>query len=235
MKAHFDKLKKHKASGDQAAFNALLEQILPKLKLYVKRQIHNYENKGVFKKGFYSPDDIVAEVYLRIYDRFDRITGPDEIKPLLFKTANEVLDELAAKEKKPFKSLPVDRILKEELNMLNERMTATADGEIVLIDDLDDISYKQDEFKKKYFLLDKTAEEAFVRSLGLAPEDFADEKFRSIFGNYYTDLPDTVKRILDLYTFGEMSPSEIALVMEANDKDVQMTLKTVKEHVRKLK
>ncbi len=235
MKQAFQDLKQHKNQANKDAFFEVLNDILPKLKQYIRHRIKTYEAKGVFKKNFYSADGILGDVYLKIYDRFDQIPDENRLKTEMFKIADEILEEYAARERKPAKSVPVQKILKEELQLMNEDFTVNADGELILLEELDDISYKQDEFKPKIFLFDKDAEVQLARALGLSPEDFADEKFRSLFGGFYAQMPETIRRIIDLYVFGELTPGEISLVTGLGNEDIELTLKTVKDHVKRLK
>ncbi len=235
MKHAFQKLKQHKNQENKEAFLEMINEILPKLKQYIKHRINTYEAKGIFKKNFYSADGILSDVYLKIYDQFDRIENENRLKTEMFKIADEILENYAMHEKNPAEPVPVQQILKEELQIMNEDFTVNADGELILLEELDDISYKQDEFKPKIFLFDKNAEFRLANALGLSPEDFTDEKFRSLFGGFYAQIPETIRRIIDLYVFGELAPQEISLVTGLGDEDIELTLKTVREKLQRLK
>ncbi len=235
MKTTFEQLKDYKSENNQTDFTSLIEKFLSKLERYVKHRIKTFEAKRKLPVNYYSPADVLAEVYLRIYNDFDNITNEKQLKVKLFKTADEVLEELVKKHDKKFKKIPVDKLLKEELKLLYEDFTADADGELILIEELDDIEYKQDEFKPKIFLFDKTAESGFARVLNLSEEDFKNERFRNIFGNIYASLPELTRHVLDLAAQGELDDEEIAAVVGIESGQVREILEGIELRVKKNK
>ena len=235
MKTAFEQLKIYKSENNQTDFTSLIEKYLPKLERYVKHRIKTFEAKRKLPINYYSPADVLAEVYLRIYNDFDNITNEKQLKVKLFKTADEVLEELVKKHDKKFKKIPVDKLLKEELKLLYEDFTADADGELILIEELDDIEYKQNEFKPKIFLFDKTAESGFARVLNLSEEDFKNERFRNIFGNIYASLPELTRHVLDLAAQGELDDEEIAAVVGIESGQVREILEGIELRVKKNK
>ncbi len=235
MKTTFEQLKDYKSENNQTDFTSLIEKFLSKLERYVKHRIKTFEAKRKLPVNYYSPADVLAEVYLRIYNDFDNITNEKQLKVKLFKTADEVLEELVKKHDKKFKKIPVDKLLKEELKLLYEDFTADADGELILIEELDDIEYKQNEFKPKIFLFDKTAESGFARVLNLSEEDFKNERFRNIFGNIYASLPELTRHVLDLAAQGELDDEEIAAVVGIESGQVREILEGIELRVKKNK
>ncbi len=235
MSQIIEQLKQHKADQNQADFNALLEKFMPKLEKYVKHRIKTFEAKRKLPVNYYAPADVIAEVYLRIYEQFDDISDEKTLKIRLFKLADEVLEELVKKHDARYKKIPVDKLLREELKMLYEDFTADAEGDLILLDELDDIEYKQDEFKPKIYLFDKTAEENFARVLNLSVEDFKNERFRNIFGNIYATLPELSRHVLDLASQGELSHEEIAAVVGIESGEVAQILEGIELRVKKNK
>ncbi|NPA43329.1 MAG: sigma-70 family RNA polymerase sigma factor [Chlorobi bacterium] len=230
MQTTFEKLKQHKADQNRADFNELLTKFLPKLERYVRHRIRVMELEKKLPRNYYAPADVIADVYLKIYEKFDEIHDERQLRTEMFKLADEIIQDYVNQHKYPPKSVPYHDLLKEELKMLEEEFTADADGELVLIEELDDIEYKQDEFKRKIYLFDREAERAFAAALGLSEEDFKDEKFRAIFGNMYANLPDTARHILDLLSQGGLTPEEVAAVMDVKKSDVIAVI----ERIRKL-
>ncbi|HFX18209.1 MAG TPA: sigma-70 family RNA polymerase sigma factor, partial [Flavobacteriales bacterium] len=224
MKKHFEALKQHKSNNDQAEFNKVLEQLLPRLQKYIEHRIKVYEAKGWLPKNFYAPADVLADVYLNAFKEFERIHNESDLKVRLFSWADQIIGDYAAKENRIPKSkkLPVDQLLKEELKYMYEDLTADADGEVVLVNDLkdEDIEYQQDEFKPKVYLFDFDTQNAFAESLGLTADDFRDEKLRSIFGSIYSQLPETARRVLDLSALGGLTYGEIAEIVGIKPEEV---------------
>ncbi len=230
----FEQLKKHKQEANQKDFNELLNEYLPKLERYIKHRIRFYEIKHELPVNFYSPADVLADVYLKIYEKFDEIKNESQLKTQLFKLADEIIESYVEKENKIKKKMPVDKILKEELAILKEELTANADGEVVLVSDLtdEDIEYMQKEFKPRTYLFDFDAQADFARSLGLSPEDFQDEKMRAMFGSIYGKLPEFVRRVLDLNSLGGLSYGEIAEITGIKPEEVEEIIVAVRNKVK---
>ncbi len=239
MKNTFETLKDHKSQGNKASFDKVLTELLPRLQKYISHRIKIYEAKRWLPKNFYNPADVLADVYLNAYKEFERIKNTKDLKVRLFSWADQIIGDYAAKENKipNKKKMPVDQLLKEELKYMYEDLTANADGEIILVNDLkdEDIEYKQDDFKPKVYLFDYDTQNAFAQSLGLTADDFRDEKLRSIFGSIYSQLPETMRRVLDLNALGGLTYDEIAEIIGIKPNEVEKIIVAVKEKVKKHK
>ncbi len=233
MKEHFKNLKEHKEAGNKVDFNKVLNQLYPKLERYVKHRIKVYEAKKKLPKNFYAPADIIAELYLKIYEDFDQIADEKALKTKVFKLADEIIDNYVVKEKQIKRKLPVDKLVKEELKLLYEELTVDADGELLLVSDLkdEDIEYKQEDFKPKVYIFDYDSQNAFAETLGLTANDFRDEKLQSIFGSIYSQLPETIRRVLDLNALGGLTYGEIAEIIGIKPEEVEKIIVAVQEKV----
>ena len=233
MKKQFEILKKHKINKDRVAFNKVITVLWPNLRKYVDLRLKVYEAKGWLPKNFYQPEDVLTDVYLNAFKEFERIPNPEELKVRLYSWADQIIGDYAVKENKipDTKKLPVAQLVQEELKSMDEKLSATADGEPILVTDLqdDDISYEQDEFKPKIYLFDYDSQNAFAQSLGLTVDDFRDEKLRSFFGNIYSQLPETIRRILDLNALGGLTYNEIAEIVGIQPDEVEKVIIAVKD------
>lgn len=223
-------LKIYKKEGNIKEFNKLISKLLPKLEKYIKHKIKIYETKNKLPVNFYSPTDILADVYLKIYHRISEISDEKKLKIELFKLADNIIESYVKKENTIRKKIDIDEILKEEIDYLKEEITVTADGEVVLVNELtdEDIEYMQKEFKPKIYLFDFNTQIDFAKSLGLTPDDFKDEKLRAIFGSIYGQLPETIRRVLDLNSLGGLTYDEIAEVMDTQPKQVENIIVSIK-------
>ncbi len=233
MKKQFEILKKHKINKDRVAFNKVITALWPNLRKYVDLRLKVYEAKGWLPKNFYQPEDVLTDVYLNAFKEFERIPNPEELKVRLYSWADQIIGDYAVKENKipDTKKLPVAQLVQEELKSMDEKLSATADGEPIMVTDLqdDDISYEQDEFKPKIYLFDYDSQNAFAQSLGLTADDFRDEKLRSFFGNIYSQLPETIRRVLDLNALGGLTYNEISEIVGIQPDEVEKVIVAVKD------
>jgi len=234
MSEQFVALKNHKDQGNQKDFNRVLSELMPKLERYIKHRIKVFEAKRKLPKNFYAPADVLADVYLKIYEDFDQIKDEKQLKVKMFSLADEIIQSYVDKENKIKKKLPVDKLVKEELKMLYEELTVDADGELLLVSDLkdEDIEYQQDDFKPKVYIFDYDVQNAFAETLGLTADDFRDEKLRSVFGSIYAQLPETIRRVLDLNALGGLSSGEIAEIMAIKPEEVEKIIVAVQEKIK---
>ncbi len=232
----FDTLKQHKANNQKVEFDNVLSELLPRLQKYITHRIKIYEAKRWLPKNFYAPADVLADVYLNAYKEFERIKNPKDLKVRLFSWADQIIGDYAAKENKipRKKKLPVDQLLKEELKYMYEDLTVDADGEILLVHDLkdEDIEYQQDDFKPKVYLFDFDTQKDFAQSLGLSPDDFRDEKLQALFGSIYSQLPETIRHILDLNALGGLTYDEISEIVGIQPGEVEKIIVAVQEKVK---
>ena len=237
MSEQFNNLKNHKKQGNQKEFNLELEKYLPKLEKYIRHRIKVYEAKRKLPRNFYAPADVLADVYLKIYNDFDNIKDEKQLKTKLFSLADEIIQSYIKEEKQIKRKLPVDKLVKEELKMLYEELTADADGELLLVSDLkdEDIEYKQEDFKPKTYLFDYDTQIAFAASLGMSPDDFRDEKMQAMFGSLYARLPELIRQVLDLNALGGLNPGEIAEITGVKPSEVEEILVAIENKVKKKK
>ncbi len=227
-------LKKSVNSQNKTDFTNNINEFLPELTRYIKHRLQYYELKNLLPANFYSTSDIVADIYLKIYDVIDQIESDKQLKFQLFKFADEIIQNYIEKENKIETKIPIYKILAEETDVLKEKLTANAEGRPVLVSDLtdEDISYMQKEFKPYIYLFDYDSMVYLSNSLGLNPNDFDDEKLRAFLGSLYGQLPDTTKKIIDLYAFGGFSEDEIAEIIGSDANDVVKIISIIKSNLK---
>ncbi|NPA36816.1 MAG: sigma-70 family RNA polymerase sigma factor [Chlorobi bacterium] len=231
-KVNLNNLKAHKTKNDKSEFNKLLSEFLPELKKLVSHKIRQWEIKGIIPKGTYSADEITDEVYLRIFEEFhDKLTDDKELKIKMLAISRELLDNI--REKHSGKRISVENLLKEELKDLEEDYTINADGEPILMEELDDISYQPKE-KEEIILLQ---EEHFIdisESFELPDKNKLSREDKMLIGKVYSDLPELTRSVIDHYVFVKLTTVEIADIHNIPVKDVEKIIDRVKQRLKKL-
>ncbi len=222
-------LAQHRQNADREAFNAVLNEFLPKLRKYVANRLRTAVRKGWVPRGMYDPMDIVDEVYLAVYEQFDETMTPEQLRVRLFQLADEKLEAIIEQEREHMKDLSIEALAARELKELEEHITADAEGEVVFVEELDDISYHLDDDRPKVYLLDEGFEEELVEALDLPREILGDREKRQVLAQTYQNLPTLSRIILDLRTRGGLVIEEIAEVRGMAVEDVQQVLAAIKD------
>ena len=151
---------------------------------------------------------------------------PASIKIKLFKIVDSDLDDLFKKEAFHKNTTSTSSILDEELESLEENFTVDEGFDFIMNEELDDISYKQNEKHKHLFLYDDN-NSSVVNAFEI--EDLSSIHSKNLLGKFYSVLPIKVSDILDLHVFGNLTYNEIAEVKNIETKRVERVISLVME------
>ena len=209
-------------------FYSELETIIPELKNYITFSITAAENQGLIDRGYYSPEGILDEVYLHVFEQHGNNYRP-ELKALLFKTSRQKIIQLVRDEEYTPNDPSTDGFLKEELDALNFKFTADAEGGIMIQDELEDISYHQERRRKEpIYLNDELVAQLIVR-FHLEDKFILAKDRRLLLGELYTAIPPICKSIVEYYVYGKLNEEEIASILNVDQSSVDRVLKVVGE------
>ena len=230
MTDHIATLKNQKAHADQRAFFFTLEEIAPGLRSYIRQRLRSAERRGLIPAGLYAPDDVMDDVLLAAYEGFDAL--PDDAGQLrvrLFQLADERLDAIIAQEAWHQRAVRLEDILAEEMRMMDEipQMTVDADGDIVLVEELDDAEIEPPE--PEIVLLEDSFEDEIIEAMGVERAKVkADEAQRALLTHLYDRLPEQSRILLDLWTRGRLTVEEIAQVRGLEVEQVRAILERIR-------
>jgi RNA polymerase sigma factor (sigma-70 family) len=228
-----NQLKTHKMDKNKYEFKKILEDFLPELKKLVHHKLRQWEVKGEIPKDRYSADEIVDDVYVKIFDEFhDSFTDERTLKVKMLAVARGQLN--AIKEKHSQRVISYEKLVAEEMKELEENYTVDSEGELILMEDLDDISYDTHD-REDIILLENENFDELTGSFDL-PEtgELSDEEKRKI-GKIYSDLPELTRSVVDHYVFVKLSTVQIAEIHNISEDDVNWMLNRIKERFEKLK
>ncbi len=201
---------------------------------YVKQRIRVAENLGIFPRNMYKSNEIIDEVVLKVYEEgLHKSLNQDDLRIAMFKLTFERMNELLESEEWHKDSISTKLILEDELKQLEENFTMDADNDLIMNEDLDDISYhlndkespslpydEEEEGVKVLFGLDKSESDSFWQD-------------RTEIRKLYYKLPLTTSNIVDLYILGKLSFAEIATILKTEIAEVKEIVNFVKETFRK--
>lgn len=201
-------------------FNETIVSLIPTLKSYILNYL--VEN-GLNKKSELTVTELIAEIYLMLYDNInERPTDDTRFSGWVFYKAKKWLDTyLAQSSNISPEQIDIQRLAMQELSSLEYKFTMDADGELVMFEDMDDISYFNEQMaqhsdKGEYELLHPR-------------EDM-------------TELNDAVREILrrihpkekliyEMFWFNDMTEQEIAEAMDLQLKEVLQTLRKISKQI----
>jgi hypothetical protein len=111
---------------------------------YVKQRLKVAEDMGILPKNMYQSSGIIDEVILKIFENnIDKDIDVEQLSLMMFSMVNKKLFDLFEDEKWHKNTISTKKLLEEELALLEERFTVDADWDLIMNEELDDISYHQ--------------------------------------------------------------------------------------------
>jgi RNA polymerase sigma factor (sigma-70 family) len=213
LRAAEPELKKLASEGRQDEFFGQIMPLLGPLKSYIKRQLRVAYLGEQIRTPVYTSGDILDAVVLRVYANYPHKPPELTLEQWLYQIANDILEKLLRKQSaRDKRRRSLERMTQAELRTLEEDpITADAEGEIYLAEDLDDAEIRPREFNGPLDTnnpeeeLEKSEElERLFRALGTVPireriifELFAVEGFpKETVARIANVLPDDVPRIV---------------------------------------
>lgn len=226
-----ENLKYFEEKNSQSIFDKKVLTAIRHLYPYVKHRLYIAESTGILPRNMYSSTGIIDDSIVKLYKKgFDKDADATTLKLELFKIVDNDLEALFKKEAFHKNTLSTDSILKDELESLNEVYTVDEDFDYIMNDELNDISYKQQNGQNHTFLYDSDDSTIFnVFKVSDIPSK-NNEKF---LGSIYSRLPMKVSDIIDLYVFGKLNYEEISKVKQMNIDRVEKIFKAFNKRFRR--
>lgn len=208
--------------------------IVPQVYPYVKHRLYVAETSGIVPRNMYKSNEIIDNSIIKLYEDFEgEIKESLELKLKLFLLVNENLEELFKKEEFHKDTFSISQILSMELQQLEEKFEMDLDEDKLMSDELDDISYHQNDDKKPSFLYDD-AEKNIIKALDIDDSrgDLSEDK-RIALNKIYNWLPLETSNILDLLVFGKLTYEEIAEIKNIDTLEIKNIIRAVSKNFRK--
>jgi len=225
-------LAQHKEENDFEQFYTKISTLEPDLKKFMSRSLKAAENQAAVDRGFYNADELLDEIYLEVFKEFADYMDADKLKTILFSKAIQKIEEKKIIEQETPEYVSTEKMLKDEMNALDEKFTTQADGDLILNTELDDISYKQTMERPNKLILDTTLEEQLIKKLDIDDSLLPSMERRTTFGALFNNIPPRSKSVLELFAFGNRSEREISEILEVPETIVISTVRKLKERFR---
>lgn len=207
---------------------------IPQLKPYVKKRLYTAEVKGIIPRNMYKASDIIDDALVLLFEEeLDNNIPDDKLRIALFTKAAMALEQLFEREDFHRSTMSVSKILAQELEKMEQRFEMDLDDDLLMPEELDDISYHQDGDQRP-MLLYSNAEEHLIKALEMDHDYKAlSEDNRLVLNKIYNWLPLETSDILNLLVFGKLTYDEIALIKGIHRDEVKKIIQSVGKGLRK--
>ncbi|MCD6543252.1 MAG: hypothetical protein J7K34_01960 [Flavobacteriaceae bacterium] len=201
---------------------------------YVKQRLKVAESLGIIPKNMYKSNEIIDDIVLEIYEnKTDKKIDINQLKLMMFSILNKELFKLFKNEEWHKNSISTKILLDEELALLEEKFTIDSGFDLIMNEELEDISYHQHDGEPH--LLESDAIQFDIA-------DFLDLKDKSFFKDkgkqnlvlkMYGELPLQSSNIVDLHVLGKLKLDEICKILVLHITEVEKVITFVKDNFRK--
>lgn len=222
----FTDLKAYRSLGEKTAFNRLLLKIVPQIKRYISDRLNTALVKGNLPEGKYSVDDFLDQLFIEAYDHFEEVKAKEDLYPWLFKKADGLLEDTIVDEE--FDEVffeNIDDFAKPEWDEMEEKFSADGDGDLVMLDEFDDISYRNnDTVLNHVFVVDHKKE-----IMDQLDNDLGKESIRKHADMVLYHLPVPMRTVFELATKYEFTLEEIAMIRNQSFEQVRQLLENARK------
>ena len=202
-------LRAYKKDNNRSYFKDAFMKLMPDIKAYVSKNLKMAERKGVIVKGSYQADDFINDLYLYTYEHIDNISEETDFHSWLFKQADELLNDTFIYENlEESYTEELEGLSESEWQMLEKKFTRDADGDLIMMEELDDPSYPKVNYKAADFFVEDQ-EEVLIERLD---EEISKERMHNHISIVLEKLPVLIQSIFDLKTARGFDLEEIAKI-----------------------
>lgn len=222
----FQELIAFKKEENRVSFNAQLLKILPEVKKYINGRLNSAIRKGHFSKNKYKADDFIDQLFIEIYNNIDEVNEKEDFYLWLFKKTNELLeDKIVEEEFDNFFFKNIDIYSKQERDEMAENYSTDGDGDLVMIEELDDSSYNHNDYTLSHVFIEDDEKELTNKIDKSLSEEDINRHINMVLHN----LPLAMHNVFDLFTNRQFSLEEIAEIRNTSITEVEKLLKDAKK------
>jgi RNA polymerase sigma factor (sigma-70 family) len=213
-------LNRLRASGDKEAFFAQILPLLTPLKSYIKRQLRIAYLTMQIRTPVFTSRDFVDEVVLRAYENYDHKPRNVTLEQWLYQIANELLGNyIRTASRRDARRRSLEDLTRKELKELEEPITADSEGEVMLVEDLDDSELPQDEFVPPAYQKDPNEE--------IQKEELVGQILQAL-----SHIPPRERSVFELSVIEGFSNDDVARIAHVAPDEVPEIVHRVLDQVR---
>jgi DNA-directed RNA polymerase specialized sigma24 family protein len=223
-----DTLASHKKEDNKQGFTALLAESLPAIQQYVRRRLKMAHAFRLVRNQAISPQELVDEIYLRIFEQFNaKPDAAEQLLPWMYRIADEVLAEQLQEIDFERNLTDLNKIVWAEISSLEENFTAEADGDLVMVDELDIPTFNQ-AYYPAHTIIQEDAGDNTPAEDGKAQaallEQLDERQAHQVISTTLANLPALQRSVFDLFWLEGMDPAEISFIKQISVQEVEALL-----------
>jgi len=223
-------LRAYKKDNKRSHFKDAFMKLMPDIKAYVSKNLKMAERKGVIAKGSYQADDFINDLYLYTYEHIDNISEATDFHSWLYKQADELLNDTFIYESLEESYIEdLEALSESEWQMLEEKFTRDADGDLIMMEELDDPSYPKVNYEAADFFVEDQ-EAVLIERLD---DEISKERLYNHVNIVLEKLPVVAQSIFDLKTVRGFELEEIAKIKRMPLSQVNELFKEAQYQIKK--
>jgi RNA polymerase sigma factor (sigma-70 family) len=229
IKQTLPNLKRLKKETDKAAFYDLLSEVIPDIRRYIIKRVKTAIQKNHFPKNKYVPNDFIDQLFIETYEHIENFSNEDEFYIWLYKKTYELLDDAITEEEFDdlfFKN--IDDYSKQEWDQMEEKFTAESDGDLIMKEELVDISYHQNPYTLNDVFTENTESELIKKIDETLHQEQLDKHVQFVLHN----LPLQTQNVFELFTKHHLTLTEIAQVRGLSIPDAKQLLDDARKSLK---
>ncbi len=215
-----------KKEADKKSFNQQLLKIVPEVKKYINGRLNTAIKKGHFSKEKYKTDDFINQLFIEIYNNIEEVSSEKDFYLWLFKKTNKLLEDTIEEEEFDdyfFKN--IDTYSKPEWEAMQEKFSTDGDGDLLMLEELDDSSYNKNDYTLNSVFIENNEEE-FIEKIDKDLEEAAINKHIKLVLH---NLPLQMRTVFELSTKHYLSMQEISKLQNISINKVEEILKNTEK------
>lgn len=227
--SRFNHLRELRQADKRKAFNEELMQVLPEVKRYIVRALRLALAKGVISHNKYRPDDFFDQLIIEVWDHLDDVPSAAGFHTWLFERAEKLLEDMEVEEIfNAYYNENIDDYSRAEQAEMEEEFSTDGDGDLVMLEELDDISYSDHHYILKNIFLDDAHEDLMALLDSAVPESKIRRQVEfALFG-----LPADARSVFELATLQSFSVGEIAVIKKQDEAEIESLLQCARSILR---
>ncbi|MGB2528149.1 sigma-70 family RNA polymerase sigma factor [Flagellimonas sp. SN16] len=223
-------LRAYKKDNNRSHFKEAFMKLMPDVRAYISKNLNIAERKGVIAKGSYQADDFINDLYLYTYEHIDNVSEETDFHSWLYEQADELLNDTFIYESLEESNMEdLEALSESEWQLLEERFTQDTDGDLIMMDELDDPSYP----KVNYGVADFFAEDQEKELIERLDEEISEERLHNHVSIVLEKLPVSMHSIFDLKTVRGFELKDIAKIKRMHLSQVNEILQEAQNQIRK--